>query len=84
MALYLSLPNEQIIFLCLLSSSLARALQPSILMQMKLSDGTAQRFEVLYIPLFKRAPADLLPFSTKVLSVSLWFESVPDGQTSRK
>ncbi|XP_060105367.1 COMM domain-containing protein 5 [Heteronotia binoei] len=28
------------------TSSLARALQPSILMQMKLSDGTAHRFEV--------------------------------------
>nr|XP_060611994.1 COMM domain-containing protein 5 isoform X2 [Anolis sagrei ordinatus] len=28
------------------SSSLARALQPSILMQMKLSDGSAHRFEV--------------------------------------
>lgn len=28
------------------TSSLARALQPSILMQMKLSDGTSQRFEV--------------------------------------
>ncbi|KAM4622082.1 COMM domain-containing protein 5 [Polymixia lowei] len=28
------------------TSSLARALQPSILMQMKLSDGTFQRFEV--------------------------------------
>ncbi|XP_039622209.1 COMM domain-containing protein 5 isoform X1 [Polypterus senegalus] len=28
------------------TSSLARALQPSILMQMKLSDGTAYRFEV--------------------------------------
>ncbi|XP_075999523.1 COMM domain-containing protein 5 [Genypterus blacodes] len=28
------------------TSSLARALQPSVLMQMKLSDGTLQRFEV--------------------------------------
>ncbi|XP_070692998.1 COMM domain-containing protein 5 [Pempheris klunzingeri] len=28
------------------TSSLARALQPSVLMQMKLSDGTSQRFEV--------------------------------------
>lgn len=33
-------------FLCL-CSSLARALQPSLLMQMKLSDGSLQRFEVL-------------------------------------
>lgn len=30
-------------------SSLARALQPSILMMMKLSDGTAHRFEVSLI-----------------------------------
>lgn len=32
-------------FLCR-NSSLARALQPSVLMQMKLSDGRFQRFEV--------------------------------------
>lgn len=31
--------------MCLLSS-LARALQPSVLMQMKLSDGSFHRFEV--------------------------------------
>lgn len=37
------------VVLCLLClhSSLARALQPSVLMQMKLSDGSLQRFEVL-------------------------------------
>lgn len=33
------------VLLCL-HSSLARALQPSVLMQMKLSDGSFQRFEV--------------------------------------
>uniref|UniRef100_A0A3Q1FG77 COMM domain-containing protein 5 n=1 Tax=Acanthochromis polyacanthus TaxID=80966 RepID=A0A3Q1FG77_9TELE len=32
--------------LSLSSSSLARALQPSVLMQMKLSDGSFHRFEV--------------------------------------
>lgn len=38
-----------LVVLCLLCflSSLARALQPSVLMQMKLSDGSFQRFEVL-------------------------------------
>lgn len=35
-------------------SSLARALQPSILMLMKLSDGTAHRFEVSLIAAINR------------------------------
>lgn len=34
-------------FLLCLHSSLTRALQPSVLMQMKLSDGSFHRFEVL-------------------------------------
>ncbi len=42
-------PSKVHVVLCLLClhSSLARALQPSILMQMKLSDGSFHRFEVL-------------------------------------
>ncbi|KAM9599948.1 COMM domain-containing protein 5 isoform 6-T6 [Morphnus guianensis] len=45
----LRIPEDFIVDFCSIvfgNSSLARALQPSILMMMKLSDGTAHRFEV--------------------------------------
>lgn len=49
------------------SSSLARALQPSVLMQMKLSDGSFHRFEV-------KKGVTSLPclFKTKSFRYSYW------------
>lgn len=41
-------------------SSLARALQPSILMLMKLSDGTAHRFEVSLIAITNKKALTVL------------------------